>query len=68
MCHFLQVLLISLGLKKITYIKQCIFISDVSFFKMSIHHTNHSIFQELFVLTHIISRIIISEESLMKVS
>jgi len=67
MCHFLQVLLIPLGPKKITHIKQCIIIPDVSFFKMSIHHTSHSVFQELFVLTHNIPRLIISEESLMKV-
>jgi len=33
---------------------------------MSIHHTSHSVFQELFVLIHNISRII-SEEHLMKV-
>jgi len=72
MCHFLQVLLISLSPKKITHIKQCIIISDVSFFKiiisdvsffkMCIHHTSHSVFQELFVLTHSIPRMIISEK------
>jgi hypothetical protein len=57
MCHFLQVLLISLGPKKITHIKQCIIISDVSFVKMSVHHTSHSVFQEPFVLTHNIPRV-----------
>jgi hypothetical protein len=68
MCRFLQALLISLGpppppKKNHTYKAMH---NYISFFKMSIHHTSHSVFQELFVLTHNIPRII-SEEHLMKV-